>query len=47
VDEVGDRRLAGGPSEGLGLREREYQPLETSGLIDLGPNELERQIDWP
>jgi len=31
----------------LGLKDGEYQPIEHSGLIDLGPNELAEQIDWP
>ena len=31
----------------LGLREREYQPIQRSGLIKLGPIELAQQLDWP
>jgi Uma2 family endonuclease len=31
----------------LGLADGEYQPIEHSGLIDLGPAQLARQIDWP
>jgi Uma2 family endonuclease len=31
----------------LGLDGGEYRPIEHSGLIDLGPNELAEQIDWP
>jgi len=31
----------------LGLDGGEYRPIERSGLIDLGPNELAEQIDWP
>jgi len=31
----------------LGLRGGEYEPLERSGLIDLGPDGLAGQIDWP
>ena len=31
----------------LGLENGEYQPIARSGLIDLGPNELGEQIDWP
>ncbi len=31
----------------LGLDGSEYRPIERSGLIDLGPNELTDQIDWP
>jgi len=31
----------------LGLAGGEYRPIERSGLIDLGPNELAEQIDWP
>ena len=31
----------------LALRQGEYQPVERSGLIDLGPAALAEQIDWP
>ncbi len=31
----------------FGLNNGEYQPLERSTLIDLGPIELAEQIDWP
>jgi Uma2 family endonuclease len=31
----------------LGLDGGEYRPIERSGLIDLGPQELAGQIDWP
>jgi Uma2 family endonuclease len=31
----------------LGLDGGEYQPIEHSGLIDLGQDELAEQIDWP
>ena len=31
----------------LGLTDGEYKPIERSGLIDLGPEELAEQIDWP
>jgi Uma2 family endonuclease len=31
----------------LGLRDGEYEPIERSALIDLGPDELAAQIDWP
>jgi Uma2 family endonuclease len=31
----------------FGLQDGEYQPIERSGLIDLGPSELAEQIDWP
>jgi Uma2 family endonuclease len=31
----------------LGLHEGEYQPIEHSALIDLGPGDLAEQIDWP
>jgi hypothetical protein len=31
----------------LSLRDREYQPIERSALIDYGPAELARRIDWP
>ena len=31
----------------LGLLDGEYAPIERSALIDLGPQELAEQIDWP
>jgi Uma2 family endonuclease len=31
----------------LGLRGREYRPIDRSGLIELGASELAEQIDWP
>lgn len=31
----------------LGLADGEYRPLSRSALIELGPNELAAQIDWP
>ena len=31
----------------LGLRDGEYDPLQRSGLIALGPVELAEQLDWP
>jgi Uma2 family endonuclease len=31
----------------LGLEGGEYQPIERSTLIDLGPSDLAEQIDWP
>ena len=31
----------------LGLTGERYEPLERSGLIELGPAELAEQIDWP
>ncbi len=31
----------------LGLRHGEYEPVDRSGLIALGPSELAAQIDWP
>ena len=31
----------------LGLRDREYEPVGRSGLIELGPTELAAQLDWP
>jgi Uma2 family endonuclease len=31
----------------LGLAGDEYQPIERSALIDLGPAELAQRIDWP
>ena len=31
----------------LGLRDGEYQPVQRSGLIELGPIELAEQLDWP
>ena len=29
------------------LAGEQYQPVEASGLIELGPDELSRRIDWP
>jgi hypothetical protein len=31
----------------LGLRDGEYQPIDRSALIELGPTELADQLDWP
>ena len=31
----------------LGLRDGEYQPIQRSALIKLGPVELATQLDWP
>jgi Uma2 family endonuclease len=31
----------------LGLQRGEYRPIERSGLIDLGAQELAEQLDWP
>jgi hypothetical protein len=31
----------------LGLAGGEYGPIERSGLIDLGRDELTERIDWP
>jgi hypothetical protein len=31
----------------LALRDREYEPVQRSGLIELGPAELAEQLDWP
>ncbi len=31
----------------LALRDGEYQPVQRSGLIKLGPVELAEQLDWP
>ncbi|MGH2898514.1 MAG: Uma2 family endonuclease [Solirubrobacteraceae bacterium] len=31
----------------LALRDGDYDPIERSGLIELGPAELARRIDWP
>ena len=31
----------------LALHDREYKPVQQSGLIDLGPAELVEQLDWP
>jgi len=47
VDEI----LVVDPSERkvtwLALRDGAYEPVERSGLIELGPAELAEQIDWP
>jgi hypothetical protein len=29
------------------LKNGEYQPIERSGLIDLGKSELAAHVDWP
>ncbi len=31
----------------LALRDGEYQPVQRSRLIELGPTELAEQLDWP
>ncbi len=31
----------------LALSNGRYEPIESSGVIELGPTELARQIDWP
>jgi Uma2 family endonuclease len=31
----------------LALRDREYERVQRSGLIELGPTELAEQLDWP
>jgi Uma2 family endonuclease len=31
----------------LGLRGRDYRPIDRSGLIELGASELAERIDWP
>jgi Uma2 family endonuclease len=31
----------------LGLASGEYRPIERSGLIDLGAQELDERLDWP
>ena len=31
----------------LGLQDVEYRPMERSGLIELGPRELDELLDWP
>ncbi|HZL47433.1 MAG TPA: Uma2 family endonuclease [Solirubrobacteraceae bacterium] len=31
----------------LGLERGEYRPIEHSGLVDLGPQALTEQLDWP
>jgi hypothetical protein len=31
----------------LALHDGEYQPVQRSGLIELGPTELAEQLDWP
>jgi hypothetical protein len=46
VDEVlivdPERRMVGW----LGLTDGDYGPLERSGLIELGADELRQRIDW-
>jgi hypothetical protein len=31
----------------LALRDGEYQPVQRSRLIELGPTELAEKLDWP
>ena len=31
----------------LALKDGKYHPIEHSGLIDLGPQGLAEQLDWP
>ena len=31
----------------LALHDGEYEPVQRSGLIELGPTELAEQLDWP
>jgi Uma2 family endonuclease len=31
----------------LGLKDGEYAPIERSGLVDLGAQDLAEQLDWP
>jgi len=31
----------------LGLEAGKYEPLDASGLIELGPDELAQRITWP
>lgn len=31
----------------LALEDGEYAPIERSGLVELGPQELAQQLDWP
>lgn len=35
------------PDGGLALREGEYEHVQRSGLIELGPTDLAEQLDWP
>jgi len=47
VDEVVTVDPRGQMVHWLGLAGGEYQPLERSQLIELGPAELAQRIDWP
>ncbi len=47
VDEVLIVDPAGRAVAWSALRDGEYQPVQRSGLIDLGPIELAEQLDWP
>jgi Uma2 family endonuclease len=31
----------------FGFRDGRYQPIERSGLLDLGPGEVEQRLEWP
>jgi Uma2 family endonuclease len=47
VDEVLLVDPAGRTVTWLALRDGNYQPVQASGLIGLGPAELAAQLDWP
>ena len=40
-------RRGSAQSSWLGLEDGEYQPIERSGLVDLGAQGLAEQLDWP
>ncbi len=45
ASEVELRRRLGAAA--LALRDGEYQPVQRSRLIELGPTELAEKLDWP
>jgi hypothetical protein len=38
---------SGSSVDWLGLEASRYRPVERSALLNLGPDELAEQIDWP
>jgi len=47
VDEVLFVDLAERTVTWLALRDGEYEPVQQSRLIELGPTELAERLDWP
>lgn len=47
VDEVLIVEPATRKVDWLALKDDEYRTIEQSGLIDMGPSDLAKQLDWP